>query len=199
MLVRWLAATALALVNVLLFMLIILAASLPSPLGGLAGGLRGLTAAPDRLAHSLSARSAELRQELADRFDPAHPPRHAMSYDVESSAWLRVGMGGIVATSPRSQLTLVDVRPREDATAREQAYYAVLRQQLAAPQVTMLFGVPVRTDTGEVDRVLYQGESFQMGDVAYKVNWVGHDPSEIAVGQYRRHEDVPATLKFTAP
>ncbi len=199
MLVRWLAATALALVNILLLMLIILVASLPSPVGGLAGGLQGLTAARDRFAHNVSARSAELRQELADRFDASHPPRHPIDYDVEFNAWTRVGTGGIVATSPQSQLVLVDVRRREDAATREQAHYAVVRQQLATARVTTVFGVPVRTETGEVDRFLYQGESFQLGDAFYKVNWVNPDSSEIAVAQYRRREDVPATLKFTAP
>ncbi len=197
--VRWLAASALAMVNILLFMLILFVASLTAPMGQFAGGLQGLAAAPDRLASTIATRSNELRQEIVDRLDPAHPPRYPIAYDVEFSALARVGIGDVVAASPQTQRVLVDVRRRADATTREQATYAVIRQRLIQPRVTTLFGVPIRADNGEVERVLYQGESFVIGDAAYKVNWVSQGPSEIAIAQYRRPEERPATVKFTAP
>ena len=198
-LVRWLAALALVMINILLFMLILLVAALPSPMSQLGSGLQGLAATPDRLAQTITAGSAALRQELVDRLDPSHPPRHPIAYDVEFSNWSRVGIGGAVVASSQNQLTLVDVRRRADAVGREQSYYAVVRQQQSEVRVTTLFGIPLHRESGQVERVLYQGESFVVGDAAYKVNWVGNDPGEIAVAQYRRREDVPATLKFTTP
>jgi hypothetical protein len=196
MVVRVLAAIALTLVNVLLVMLIILVTSLPPAAAQLSGGLQGLTAAPDRLAHALGVRSADVLQELTDLVDPAHPPRQPLSHDVEFGAWTRVSVGGVVAASEKHQLTLAEVRRRADA-AGDYASYAVVRQRLDTPRVTRIFDIPIRVDTGEVSHVIYKGESFRVGDAIYKVNWVSQDPAEIAVAQYRQPRNAPATLKIT--
>lgn len=202
MLIRSLAASALILVNALLIMLILVVMSLPPAVAQISGrlqGLQGITAAPDRLANALGGRSAEILQDLTDKLDPSHPPRYPLSQDVEFNAWSRVAVGGIVATSAQNQLTLVEIRRRPDAASGNFALYAVVQQRLGTPRVTALFGIPIRTDAGETNRVLFKGESFQLGDAYYKVNWVSVEPAEIAVAEYRRRQDVPAALKFVLP
>jgi hypothetical protein len=199
MVIRSLAAVSLALVNVLLLVLIILVLSLLPTATQLGGGLQGLTSTPDRLAHALGTRSAELLQEVSDLLDPTHPPRQPLAQDVEFSAWNRVAVGDVVAASGTHQLTLGEVRRRADAASGDHAAYAIVRQRLETPRVTRIFDIPIRVDTGEMSYILYKGESFQVGEAFYKVNWVSPDPGEIAIAQYRRRQDVPTTLKFALP
>jgi hypothetical protein len=199
MFVRALAASALLLVNVLLVMVIYLVMSLPPAAAQFGGGLQGLTAAPDRIVHALGERSTEIVRDLTDRLDPAHPPRQPLKQDVEFNAWTRVPVGAAVATSASNQLTLVEVRRRGGDASGELTHYAVVRQRVGTPQVTTILGIPIRLGNGDTTHVLYKGESFQLGEAYYKVNWVSVDPAEVAVAEYRRRQDVPATLKFAIP
>jgi hypothetical protein len=199
MVIRSLAAVALSLVIVLLLVLIALAAYLLPTAAQVGGGIQGLTSAPDRLTHGLGVRSAELLQDVADLVDPAHPPRQALRHDVEFDAWNRIPVGGVVATSGMHHVTLVEVRRREDATSGDYVSYAVVRQRMDAPRVIRIFDAPIRVERGEVSHVLFKGESFQVGEAAYKVNWVSRETGEIAVAQYRRRQDVPGALKFVLP
>jgi hypothetical protein len=197
--IRVLAGLALVLVNVLLVMIVMLVLSLPPAVAQLGGGLQGLTGSPERLAHAFAARSAELVQEFTDVLDPTHPPRQPLAQDVEFIGWTRVGVGGVVATSGQNQLTLAEVRRRPDASSADHAAFAVIRQSAGNPRITTIFGVPIQWSGRDSSQSLFKGESFQVGDTFYKVNWVSAEPAEIAVAQYRRRSDVPSALKFVAP
>lgn len=134
-------------------------------------------------------------QRVADAFDPAHPPRHALVQDVEIDELLRVNVGGQVAGSSTRELTVSSIQRRADPTGPDGAVYAVLHGELREAQETKVLGVTVRSTRDPKDYYLYKGETIRIGRKLYKVNWVSIERQQVALIAYRDQDRVAAPLK----
>jgi len=190
-LLRILGALALLLAVALLALLVLFAANF-------AGVGRAGEDFSNRARGAIESTSAVVQrtvQGVTDRFDPAHPPRDTLAYDAEFAELLLVPSGGVIAEGPAHALILVDGRLRPDAATPNEADLAIVESRLITPRETVVLGITVRRDEERSTHYLYKGESFRVGGVYYKVNWVSASPPEIAVARYRApNPGVP--LKF---
>lgn len=134
-------------------------------------------------------------QRVADAFDPAHPPRQALSQDAEIDELLRVAVGGPVSGSSTRTVTLASIQRQAAPTGPDSAVYAVLHSELREPQETKVLGVTIRTSREPQDAYLYKGETVRIGQRLYKVNWVSVERQQLALIAYREQDRVTAPLK----
>jgi hypothetical protein len=134
-------------------------------------------------------------QRIADTFDPAHPPRQALTQDVEIDELLRLDVGNQIAGSATRELTLASIQRRSDPSGPDGAVYAVLHGELREPQETKVLGVTVRTTRDPTVVYLYKGETVRIGRKLYKVNWVSIERQQLALIAYREQDRVTAPLK----
>src|SRR5205823_7538885 len=97
--------------------LLILLAMLWAVVGlvGIGGNLTsGVGARVSSALEQGAAAATAIGQRAADAFDPAHPPRAALSQDVEIDELLRVSVGGDVAGSTTRTITVTAIQRRPD-------------------------------------------------------------------------------------
>jgi hypothetical protein len=193
---RVLAGLSLLLVVALLVVILMVAVSmvgvgnrLGDSLGGLGSGLSGAV-------EGAGAGIGQATRSVADRFDPAHPPRGALVHDVEFDELTRVNQGATIGRSGDYVVTLVEITKREGASGPNEAQYAVVRRHLETPRETRVLGLLIRTDHDESTYYLYKGESFRLGHSFYKVNWVSFEQRQMAIARYRNADNLSAPLKF---
>lgn len=138
---------------------------------------------------------ASAGQQIADAFDPAHPPRQALTQDVEIDELLRIGVGGSIPGSSTRDLTLASIQRRADPSGPDQAVYAVLHGELKQAQESSVLGVTVQSTRDPQDFYLYKGETIRIGQKLYKVNWVSIERQQLALVAYREQDRVAAPLK----
>jgi hypothetical protein len=134
-------------------------------------------------------------QRVADAFDPAHPPREALTQDTEIDELLRLSVGAPVPGSATRELTVASIQRRADPSGPDGAVYAVLHGELRQPQDTKVLGVTVRSTRDPKDYYLYKGETVRIGQKLYKVNWVSAERQQLALVAYRDPDRVTAPLK----
>jgi hypothetical protein len=147
--------------------------------------------AVERSANAIGAAG----QRVADQFDPAHPPRAALTQDVEIDELLRLSVGGQVLGSSTRDLTVASIQRRADPSGPDGAIYAVLHGELKQAQETKVLGVTVRSTRDPQDYYLYKGETIRIGRKLYKVNWVSTERQQVALIAYREQDRVAAPLK----
>ncbi len=135
-------------------------------------------------------------QRIADTFDPAHPPRQAITLDAEIDELLRIGTGAALNGSSTRSITLASVQRQATPTGPDSAVYAVLHSELREPKETKVLGVTVRSTRDAQDHYLYKGETIRIGQRLYKVNWVSVERQQLALVVYREQDRVTAPLKF---
>jgi len=135
-------------------------------------------------------------QDVADVFNPTHPPRYSISQDTEFSA-LQVFRGGdIIGDSRDYTFALAAIRHRDDAGSADFAEYALLNRQYKVARETKLLGITVRTDRGEQQFILDRGVTFRIGSRLYKVNWLAAGEQQVAIGMYRDPDRFAGKLAF---
>lgn len=139
--------------------------------------------------------AATAAQRVTDQFDPAHPPRQALTQDSEIDELLRLNIGAEVPGSATRTLTVASVQRRADPTGQDAAIYAVLRGELKTPQETKVLGMTVHSTRDPQDYYLYKGETIRIGQKLYRVNWVSMERQQVALVAYREQDRVAASLK----
>jgi hypothetical protein len=142
-----------------------------------------------------AAAATAIGQRAADAFDPAHPPRSALTQDVEIDELLRVSVGGDIAGSTTRTVTLASIQRRPDATSSDAALYASLHSELRQPNDTKVMGVTVRSTREPRDDYVYKGETVRIGTKLYKVNWISAERRQIALVAYRDQDHVSSPVK----
>ena len=181
----------LAIFGALLLVLFAVASLLNVPgqvAGGVSGGLGGVAAGASQ---ALGAAERSLR----DATDPAHPPS-GLTYDTEFSTLQTWKVGDALPAAREYVLTLAAVRRRDAAETPDTALYAVVHAELRQPRETRLLGQVIRSDRDAHDFVVYKGESFRIGRVMYRANWISQEENTLAAGAYRHADAVSAPLKF---
>lgn len=178
----WLVVVALAL---------LLALNFVSATGGIGGRVSG---ALSGTGQALSA----AKQTIGDLFNPTHPPRYAISQDTELSSLMTIGPGQDVGQSRQYVFRLSAIHVRDNAGSSAFADYAVLDRQYITPKTTSLFGITLRVDRGQRQYVLDRGETFRIGQVLYKVNWISASQNRMALGTYRYPDRFAGKLAFQA-
>jgi hypothetical protein len=140
---------------------------------------------------------AGVAQDLADRLDPSHPPRVALTQDTEFETLRLARPGDTLGETGEYEFVLTGIRRRDGATTPDTAQYAVVTRRYRVPRETKLLGLTVRVDRGETEHYLDRGESFRIGQSLYKVNWVSPERDQVAVAQYRPPAPVGTPLDFT--
>jgi hypothetical protein len=135
------------------------------------------------------------QQALTNATDPTHPPS-GLAYDTEFSSLQVVRTGDGLSGGTQYVLTLQAIKRRESAESPDTALYATVHAQLRTPRETRLLGQVVRSDADPHDYALYKGESFRIGRVVYRVNWISEADSAMAAAAYRNPDGVTAVLKF---
>ena len=138
---------------------------------------------------------ASAQQNLQAMTDPAHPPR-GLTYDTEYAGLQTWRVGDHLPDASQYVLTLQVIKRREPADSPDTALYAVIHAELRQPRETRLLGQLLRSDADPHDHVVYKGESFRIGRVLYRVNWISQADGALAAGVYRNPDQVGATLKF---
>jgi len=141
-----------------------------------------------------SATSA-IGQRAMDTLDPAHPPRDALSQDLEIDDLLRVSVGSEIAGSSTRTITLAAIQRRNDAPNADASLYATLHSELRQSNDTKVMGVTIRSTKEPRDDYLYKGETVRIGAKLYKVNWISAERKQIALVLYRDQDHVTAPVK----
>jgi hypothetical protein len=142
-----------------------------------------------------AATAAGVGQRVADAIDRAHPPRGALTQDVEIDELVRVNIGAPLPGATTRAVTVASVQRRDGAETSDTAMYAVLRSELRQPNETKILGVTVRSTTEPRDDYVYKGETIRIGPKLYKVNWISAERKQIALIAYRDQDRVTAAVK----
>ncbi len=138
------------------------------------------------------------QQALQNATDPNHPPT-GLVYDTEFSALQTWHVGDGLPGGTEYVLTVQGIKRRDGADSPDTALYAVVHAQLRQPRETRLLGQVIRSDTDPHDYAVYKGETFRIGRVVYRVNWISQDDNGLAAGVVRRPDAVTAPLKLDYP
>ena len=138
------------------------------------------------------------QQALQNATDPNHPPT-GLVYDTEFSALQTWHVGDGLPGGTEYVLTVQGIKRRDGADSPDTALYAVVHAQLRQPRETRLLGQVIRSDTDPHDYAVYKGETFRIGRVVYRVNWISQDDNGLAAGVVRRPDAVTAQLKLAYP
>ena len=138
------------------------------------------------------------QQALQNATDPNHPPT-GLVYDTEFSSLQAWHVGDGLPGGTEYVLTVQGIKRREGADSPDTALYAVIHAQLRQPRETRLFGQVIRSDSDPHDYAVYKGETFRVGRVVYRVNWISQDENGLAAGVVRRPDAVTAPLKLDYP
>ena len=138
------------------------------------------------------------QQALQNATDPNHPPT-GLVYDTEFSALQTWHVGDGLPGGTEYVLTVQGIKRRDGADSPDTALYAVIHAQLRQPRETRLLGQVIRSDTDPHDYAVYKGETFRIGRVVYRVNWISQDDNGLAAGVVRRPDAVTAPLKLDYP
>jgi hypothetical protein len=142
-----------------------------------------------------AAAATAIGQRAADEFDPAHPPRAALTQDLEIDELLRLNVGAEVPGASTRAVTLAAIQRRPDAPNADAALYATLHSELRQPNDTKVLGVTIRSTTDPHDDYLYKGETVRIGAKLYKVNWISAERQQIALVLYRDQDHASAAMK----
>jgi hypothetical protein len=156
--------------------------------GGVGSQLGGVATQASR-----AVSSAQMAVQNAT--DPNHPPI-GLAYDNEFTAldvW-RVGDG--LPGGTQYVLTLQSIKRRDGADSPDTALYAVIHAELRQPRETRILGQLIRSDSDAHDYAVYKGETFRIGRVLFRVNWISQDERAIAAGILRHPDGVTQPLKF---
>jgi hypothetical protein len=137
-----------------------------------------------------------LAQNVADRFNPTHPPRTVLAQDAEFESLRVVRPGDVIGETGEYVLTLEAIRRREGQVTADTAQYAVVKRAYRAPRETKVLGFTVRVDRGEAEHYLDKGEAFRIGRDVYKTNWVSTERNQAAFAQYRTPASATSLLDF---
>jgi hypothetical protein len=181
--------------GLLLAMLLVLLAVLQQ-VGAAPRAISDLGGRASELSSGAARVVGETAQSARDALDPTHPPRGPLAYDVELDELRIVAVGGSLATHPERDLTLRAVEKRVGATSPETAQYAAVVDRLKTPRETRVLGVVVSRSDDAKQRVLYKGQLFRVGRALYKVNWVGFESGQVAIGRMRSAESAIGELVF---
>ena len=135
------------------------------------------------------------QQALQNATDPNHPPA-GLVYDTEFSSLQTWHVGDGLPGGTEYVLTVQGIKRRDGADSPDTALYAVIHAQLRHPRETRLFGQVIRSDSDPHEYAVYKGETFRIGRVVYRVNWISQDENSLAAGVVRRPDAVTAPLKF---
>jgi hypothetical protein len=138
------------------------------------------------------------QQALQNATDPNHPPT-GLVYDTEFSSLQTWHVGDGLPGGTEYVLTVQGIKRRDGADSPDTALYAVVHAQLRQPRETRLLGQVIRSDTDPHDYAVYKGETFRIGRVVYRVNWISQDDNGLAAGVVRRPDAVTAPLKLDYP
>ena len=138
------------------------------------------------------------QQALQNATDPNHPPT-GLVYDTEFSSLQTWHVGDGLPGGTEYVLTIQGIKRRDGADSPDTALYAVIHAQLRQPRETRLLGQLIRSDTDPHDYAVYKGETFRIGRVVYRVNWISQDDNGLAAGVVRRPDAVTAPLKLDYP
>jgi hypothetical protein len=161
-------------------------------------GVRAPTAIGESIGNALergASAATSAAQRVTDQFDPAHPPRTALTQDSEIDELLRLNVGADVPGSATRSLSVASIQRRAEPNGQDAAIYAVLHGELRTPQETKVLGLTVRTTRDPQDFYLYKGETVRIGQKLYKVNWVSMERQQVALVVYREQDRVAAPLK----
>jgi hypothetical protein len=156
--------------------------------GGVSSQLGGVAAQASRAVSGA-------QQALQNATDPNHPPT-GLTYDTEFSSLQTWHVGDGLPGGTDYVLTVQSIKRRDGADAPETALYALIHAQLRQPRETRLLGQVIRSDTDPHDYAVYKGETFRVGRVVYRVNWISQDENTLAAGVVRRPDAVTTPLKF---
>ena len=150
-----------------------------------------------RAVGNVDTQIGNVAQGIADHFNPAHPPRNALSYDAEFDDLRLVSTGAELGHTGDYVYTLSGVKKRS-AGDPNTTQYAVIHRAYIKPHETKVFGQTISEDKGEQDYYVYKGESFSIGRSSYKVNWLSVDQNQAAIARYRNADTLSTSLKFQA-
>jgi hypothetical protein len=158
-----------------------------------------LVRTPSQVAGGVAAQASQAissaQQALQNATDPNHPPV-GLAYDTEFTALDVWHVGDGLPGGAEYVLTIQSIKRREGAPSPDTSLYAVVHAELRQPRVTRILGQVVRSDSDPHDYVLYKGETFQIGRVVYRVNWVSQDENAVAAGVVRNPDVITQPLKF---
>jgi hypothetical protein len=167
-------------------------ASLVNAPGQVAGGVSSRLSG---VASEASRAVSGAQQALQNATDPNHPPT-GLTYDNEFSALQVWHIGEGLPGGNQHVLTLQTIKRRDGADSPDTALFAVIHAELRQPRETRVLGQVIRSDPDAHDYVLYKGETFRIGRLMYRVNWISQEETAVAAGVLRHADATTAPLKF---
>lgn len=192
---RVLAGLAMVVIILMLAGLLLVIVGLSSSLGATNASL---SSASNAIQQASSAIQGPL-QELISQVQPDRPPPSAVSAAPEFADFKRIAVGAPIGQSARYTLTVSRTVKRDGGADPNQAQYVVVHRKLLTPSPRMVGPVQVGVDYDEADFSLYKGESFQLGQDIYQVNWVSLEDNAIGLVRFRHPDTVTGALKFQIP
>jgi hypothetical protein len=156
--------------------------------GGVSSQLGGVAAQASRAVTGA-------QQAVQSVADPNRPPT-GLTLDNEFTTLPIWHVGDGLPGGAQYVLVVQAIRRREGADSPDSALYAVIHAALRQPRETRVLGQLLRSDSDPHDYVVYKGESFRIGRVLYRVNWISQEEAAIAAGTYRNPDTVRDPLKF---
>ena len=187
------------LLAILLLILAIVAAVMFLALSAMGFGGRTVGEAGQRAAETARGAADVLGkagQDARDRFDPTHPPRGMLQYDLEIEELLKLNVGQPLPGGGERAFIVAAIKSRDASERPELSRYAVIHSELRQPDETKVLGITVRRDTAPRDESLYTGEAFRLGARVYKVNWISAERQQIAVVQLRDPDRASVPIKY---